>query len=341
MRSLGLWSPRAASPGDVVAHLTAMQAQEHAYALWSIGQRMKGNTTRSAVARAFDEGRFLRTHLLRPTWHFVSPADLTWLMVLTGPRVIARLARRYQELELDGKMLAQANDVIAAAVAAGPLTRHDLVAALERRGISTGGQRLPHMLMYAELSSVICSGPLRGKQHTYARFDERVPPVAGPRGEEAVAELALRYFTTRGPATLRDFGWWSGLPAATARRGLETAEPQLDSWTLDDRTYWFAGDAPAGRRPRIDLVQCYDEVIISYTQSRHVLRTPETAFEVPRHLHGFTHVVLAEGQLLGHWRPTAAGDGVRVAVRIAGPLDAHRRAALDEGIDRYRRFAEG
>ena len=342
MRGLGLWGRSRGSAEAVVGHLTAMQAQEHPYALWSVGQRMRTSATRSEVSRDFDDGQFLRTHVLRPTWHFVSAGDLRWLMSFSGPRVLARMARRHRELGLDGRTLARADEVLADAVATGPQTRRELGAELERRGISTEGQRLPHVLMHAELRAVVCSGPLRGKQHTYAAFDHRVPTGAGPEGDEALGRLAHRYFTTRGPATLRDFGWWSGVSAADARLGLQLGSEGLESRVVADRTYWFARGAAPRAGPRIDLVQCFDEAIISYTQSRDVLRTTDVAFDVPRQTDGFSHVVLCDGRLLGHWRSAATGRGagVGVEVRFARPLDGGHEDALDRAIRRYTRFAE-
>ena len=342
MRGLGLWGRGRPTAEGVVRHLTAMQAQEHPYAIWSIGQRMARSAARSDVALAFDDGLFLRTHVLRPTWHFVAPVDLRWLMALSGPRVLARMARRHRELGLDGATLARADEVLADAVAGRPQTRGELGTELERRGISPEGQRLPHLLMHAELGAVLCSGPMRGKQHTYAAFDERVPAGDGPEGDEALGQLAHRYFTTRGPATLRDFGWWSGLSAADARRGLEVVGTGLESRAVDDRTYWFApgAGAPPRRGPRIDLVQCYDETIISYTLSRDVLRTPDVAFDVPRQSDGFSHVVLSNGRLLGHWRAVPGGQGVRVEARTARPLGEADERALGDAIRRYTRFAQ-
>jgi hypothetical protein len=316
-----------------------MQAQEHRYAIWSVGQRT-GGATRSDVDRAFDDGELLRTHVLRPTWHFVSSRDLRWLIGLSGPRVISRSARRHQELELDARTLARANDVIAEAVADAPRTRRELADALERRRLAPEGQRLAHIVMHAELCAVVCSGPMRAAQHTYAAFDTRVPAGDGPRGDDALAELAHRYFTTRGPATLKDFTWWSGLDTRDARDGLASVSPSLESRTVDDRTYWFRDGVTPARRSRVDLVQCYDEAIISYTESRDALRGGDVSFDVPRHIDGFTHVVLWNGSLLGHWRPVSSGDGTRVDVRLAGTPAARQRVALDRAIDRYRSFAE-
>jgi hypothetical protein len=341
MRALGLSGPGLATPEDVVGQLTAMQAQEHPYARWSVGQRLKGTPGSSTVDRAFDEGRILRTHVLRPTWHYVSPSDLRWLINLSGPQLNARNARRYRELELDSKTLIRADDVIADAAAAGPRTRRELAEILEKCGISVAGQRLVYLLMHAELHAVICSGPMKGRQHSYALFDQRVPTGKDPLPDDASAMLAWRYFSTRGPATLKDFVWWSGLKTGDARRGLEAVSSDLVSRVVDDRTYWFTDQSAPRPRPAMHLVQCFDETIISYTQTRDVLQTATSRFAVPGHIDGFQHVVLVDGRLLGHWRYLPGRAGGQVETRIERSLNRDERALLGEEIDRYLRFASG
>jgi hypothetical protein len=328
------------SPEAAVAHLVAMQAQEHAYARWSVAQRTRGQVNASVVDRAYDDGRFLRTHVLRPTWHYVARDDLRWLIGVSGPRVDARNARRYRELGLDTRTLARTNALIAGAVADAPLSRPQLAAVLGGHGVDVEGQRLAYVLMHAELTAVVCSGPMRGKQHTYCAFDDRVPPEHGPVEEDALAELARRYFTSRGPATVQDLAWWSGLTASDARRALALARTKLNSSVADGRTYWFVETIVPRAAPRIDLVQCYDEVIISYRHSRDVLQTPAAAFSTPGHHDGFAHVVLLDGQLLGHWRVVQRRGRAAVETRLVdSPSVAIRRALVHE-IGRYLDFAE-
>jgi hypothetical protein len=332
----GLWGSQPSEPGAAVRRLVAMQAQEHLYARWSVGQR--SSTRASEVDAAFDGGAILRSHVLRPTWHFTTPDDLRWLLALTGPIIDARNARRYAELGLDPRTRRRATDVIAAAVSTRPLTRRDLVQVLEQRGIATEGQRIAHLLLHAELHAVLCSGPMRGKEHTYVAFDARVPPGVPYEGEAARAELARRWFTTRGPAAVRDFAWWSGLPMGDARQGLAAVQTDLTSFEHAGRTYWTGELPPPARGTHVDLVQCYDETIISYTQSRDVLETATVAFPVPRHIDGFVHVALCDGRLLGHWRLARAdGDDV-VETRLARTVTAREAKALTAAIARYEAF---
>ena len=340
MRAQRVWNSDLKDPQQALTHLVAVQAQEFPYARWSLSQRC-GVPSSSSVQRAFDEGRILRTHILRPTWHFVAPRDLRWLMRLSGPRVIAWSARRCQELGLDAKTLVKSNDVIDKAVAEQPLTRRALAALLERRGLSPGGQRMPHMLMRAELDTIVCSGPLEGKQHTYAAFDSRVPAAREITRDHALGRLAKRYFASRGPATIKDFSWWSGLPMADVRRATEIAGRALHRSDVDGRTYLFTHEQPSRKaaRPRVDLVQIYDEIGIAYTESRDVLLGDGTEVVVPSNLGGYPHVVLREGRVLGRWRVVRARDDLRVETRIKQRLDVATRSSLERAIERYRRFA--
>ena len=210
-------------PGDVVAWLGAAQAQDYPSAKWAIGMRANGITD-ADVERAFNEGTVLRTHFLRPTWHFVTPADIRWMLTLSGPRVHAVNASYYRKFGLDSATLARSRATLERALQSGThLTRSELASALRRAGIAADGPRLAYLVMHAELDQVICSGARRGKQFTYALLDQRVQGVATVARDEALAELTRRYFSSRGPATLRDYVWWSGLTVRDARAGIEMA----------------------------------------------------------------------------------------------------------------------
>jgi hypothetical protein len=336
---------RGRQPGTVeavVSELTAVQAQEHPYARWSVAQRCAaGGSLAPAVDRAFDDGRILRTHILRPTWHYVAPTDLRWLTRLSGPRLASSATKRFTDLGLDRKTLARSTDLIAGAVSGGPRTRHELAAGMTDAGIAVVGQRLPHILMNAEINAAVTSGPMRGKQHTYAAFDDRVPAATGPEGEEALSLLAWRYFSTRGPATVKDFGWWAGLKAAEARMGLDTVSSRLESCEYDGRILWFVdNESPATTQPQVDLIQCFDELILSYSESRDVLHTVQVSFRTPLNLDGYRHVLVLDGRLVGHWRVTGAGRRTSVEARPARELDPSEQTLVSEAVERYRQFAQ-
>jgi hypothetical protein len=340
MRAQRLWSSDFKDPQTALTHLVAVQAQEFGYARWSLSQR-SGEPASSVVQDAFDDGRILRTHILRPTWHFVAPRDLRWLMRLSGPRVIAWNARRCRDLELDAKVLAKSNDAISKAVDEQPQTRRALAAILDQRKLSPDSHRMPYMLMRAELDMIVTSGPLDGKQHTYAAFDARVPAAREITRDQSLGRLANRYFASRGPATIKDFSWWSGLPMPDARRATEIAGRALTRIDVDGRIYLVAGEQPSAKaaRSRVDLVQTYDEIGIAYTESRDVLWSDRVKFAVPSNPGGYPHVILRDGRLLGRWKVVRARDDLRVETRVEEKLDTATRASLERAVESYVRFA--
>src|SRR5512141_1191648 len=182
-------------PAQVVEQFGAVQAQDYAGAKWALGQRLRNGTTDAALDKAFNEGKILRTHVMRPTWHFVTPADIRWMLALTAPRVLSLLAYGDRLLGLDKTALKQSNAVLAKALKGGrQLMRSELKPILQKNGFHTEGLHLGHLLIHAELDGVICSGGKRGKQFTYALLDERAPQAKSLEREEALAELTKRYF---------------------------------------------------------------------------------------------------------------------------------------------------
>jgi hypothetical protein len=334
-----LWDSPLESPDEVVGRLAAMQAQEFAVAKWSVAQRCQGIDD-NALSRAFAEGAILRTHVLRPTWHFVTPADIRWLLALSAPRVNQLCAYYYRRLELDDRLFARSNDMLAGALQGGNhRTRKELAGDLERAGITLDGPRLGFVMMRAELDAIVCSGAVRGKQHTYALLEDRAPPTPALDRETSLAELTRRYFTTRGPATLKDFMTWSSLAAVDARGGLEAVKSELEHQDVGGRTYWFAHPGPTtNRAKRVDLVQVYDELIMSYKETRDVL------FGIgdgPPGSEGalLLHAVLLDGQLLGNWRRIPRKGSILIETSFFRELNRTEQRAFDAAIERYRRFA--
>jgi hypothetical protein len=326
---------------EVVRALVAMQSQEYAVAKWSIGERATG-VEEGEVDRAIAEGEILRTHVLRPTWHFVAREDLRWLMELSGPRVRASTAAHFAKEGLDDRVFARANELIARALEGGShLTRKEIGAVLAREGVETSGQRLTYLVMRAEVDMVVCSGAPRGKEQTYALFDDRVPRSGSLSHDEALAQLTRRYFATRGPATMKDYRWWSGLSAAQAKRGLELARGELERMVADGREYWLAGSsAPYGEpSPTAHLVQAYDECIVAYTESRDALDAAGRNVEILGRQIPFLHVLLVDGQLAGRWRRKPTAKGVTLEVLPYRKLSKGERAALERAADRYGRFS--
>jgi hypothetical protein len=327
------------TPEAVVEHLVAVQAQEYAQAKWALGLRLPDGATDAAVEAAFQAGALLRTHILRPTWHFVAPADLRWLLALSAPRVHAANASMYRRCAIDADTLRRSHDVLARALEGGQyLTRTALEEKLAQAGIAaTDGVRLAYLVMAAELDGVVVSGPRQGKQFTYALFEERVPPAAPRPREEALAELTQRYFATRGPATIRDFVWWSGLTMAEARAGMAQLPDGFVRQTIDGEEYcWQPREIRA--TPALQttfLMPNYDEYGISY-KDRRAIFAPQGSAVNPV----FNHMVVVEGRLAGGWKETVKGRSVHVETAFFAPLNDGQQRQVHAAVERYRAFRE-
>jgi Winged helix DNA-binding domain len=348
MHNLRLWGPPLTSPVEVVRWLGAVQAQDFGPAKWALAQRTEAITD-ADVDRAFDEGCILRTHVLRPTWHFVSPEDIRWMLELTGPRVQQLSSYQIRRAELDEALLHKMEDLMVTALRDHNwLTRKELESVFQAAGIATHGQRLVYILMSAELNGVICSGPRSGKQHTYALLDERAPHAKRLNRDEALAELTRRYFSSHGPATAKDFRWWSGLTTSEIKRGLDMLGAELDREVIDKLTYWFAEPAPAGRAPSptVHLLQGYDEYTVGYSETKYVLDASGEArsgaaratWPVTAEAYVYNQVVLLDTQVAGLWKRTLHKDGVLVEASLHKPLEGAQLAALEMAANRYGHF---
>jgi len=331
------------TPDDAVGWFGAVQSQDYPGAKWALGQRVSG-ATEAQVDHLYDDGAILRTHVLRPTWHFVLPQDIRWMLRLTGPRLQQGMAGRYRRLELDSKTVTRALDAFSKALAgAKQLTRAELGDTLRAAGIAPDGQRLPHVLMAGELTGLLTNGARRGKQHTFALLEERVPRARVLDRDEAVGELAVRYFRSHGPAQLRDFVWWSGLTLAESRRGVEIAGDALDHREVDGKQHWFDAEAgPAGSAAKAaHLLPNFDEYTVGYTD-RSAMMHPVHPFRPE--LFAFSsilaNVVTVGGQVVGAWSRTEARAGLRVEVRPLAMLTGAERAAIDQAGERLSKFLE-
>jgi hypothetical protein len=323
-------------PAEVVVWLGAVQAQVFDEAKWSLGERTRGCTD-ADVEAAFARGDIIRTHVLRPTWHFAAAADVRWLLRLTRPRVHA-LNRYYKAQHgLDAKLLGHGERLVARALEDGEqLTRPELAARLAAGGIEASGPRLAYVLMHAELEEVICSGARRGKQQTYALFDDRVPP--GPLDnlsrERATEELVRRFFRSHGPATVKDFTAWSSLTAAETKAALERLEGELEMEQDAGGTIWYAGTRRPGaarRDRRAFLIPTYDETIVGYQGLRTVPARPPGPGP-------FERVAVVDGRAVGSWRRTLGPRRVTLEVIAAGPVPDRAAAALASAAHRLGRF---
>lgn len=331
-----LGAPRAC-PEAVVEGLLAVQAQDFAGAKWALEQRT-ADADDARAQRAYDEGRILRTHVLRPTWHFVSRADIRWLLELSGPRVHALNASYYRYHGVDTGVVKRSNARIVKALERGQhLTRAEL-----RRVLGTlaagakdgaGSDRLACLLMRAELDGLICSGTMRGNHHTYALIEERAPRSPKLARDEALAELARRYVDGHGPAQARDLAWWSGLTLGEAKRALEACGGSLTRTTFEGRTYFLSQQPPVDRRrsPAVHLLPYYDELVVAFKDrsaliDARVTREPSVTLSPS---------VLVDGRIVGGWRRVVAAREVTITAKLLRPLSNAEQRELRRVAARY------
>jgi hypothetical protein len=328
-------------PDEVVRWLGAVQAQEYPGASWGLAQRAS-SITQTSIDQAFAQGAILRTHAMRPTWHFVAPGDIRWLLKLTSPRVHAINASYYRKLGLDAATLARGEDVLARALQGGKqLTRAELMASLEHAGIihpADDRLRLTYLIMHAELEALICSGAMRGKQHTYALLDERVAPAPALERDEALAELIRRYFTSHGPATVKDFSWWSGLSTADAKAGLEMNKAHLETTVVEGQTYWSAPAAPAPppAAPIAHLLPAYDEYTIAYKDHSAIL-DPRYREQI---VVAFGIVIVVDGWIVGSWKRVLTNKSAVLTLHPFTGLSEAEDQAIEQALQRYAAFLQ-
>lgn len=335
-------------PEDVVGWFGAVQAQDYGAAVWALGLRMTGGARREHVDAAFDAGRILRTHIMRPTWHFVAAGDIRWLLTLTAPRIHQAMAFQRRWLELDSRKLTRGTRIIARALEDDDaLTRQELGQRLHRRGLPLSSQQLAHLVAYAELEGVICSGPrlaprtahpadrtphrVRRTGLSYALLDRRAPARAAMSRDEALATIGERYFRSHGPATIRDFAWWSGLTVGDAKRSVDMIRARRKE--VDRRTYWTARAAPPGRpRERLaELLPYFDEYLVAY-------RDREAVPHGPSSLLTFQQAIIVGGQTAATWRVTRQTGGRSIQISPIRRFTARERRALTDAVRRYEGF---
>jgi hypothetical protein len=326
---------------DVVSLLGAVQAQDYGAAKWGLAQRMRAATD-ADIEQEIAAGTIVRTHILRPTWHFVAAADIHWMLALSAPRVHLANAYYYRTLELDQAVFNKSTKILIRALQGGnQLTRAELGSALDKAGIPMkDSRRLNASMMRAELDGVVCSGPRRGKQFTYALLDECVARTKVLERDEALAELARRYFLTRGPATADDFSWWSGLTKSDSRRAAEAAAADLEHEIIDGRSYWFPTPTRVAKRrtPIVHLLPNYDEYFIGFKDRSAFAVRLRTAGIEPRTDALSGHILAINGQIAGGWNRTLRGTQAVLQLKLLQRLTAPEKHAVEKAATSFGDF---
>ena len=321
------------TPADAVTHFGAVQAQDYLYSLWALGLRVEG-ATEAFVEQAVADRHIVRTWPLRSTIHYVTAADIRWMLKLTEAHTVSAAARRLRQLELDDAVFAQSRKALIRALDGGRLLiRREVFEAIESAGVSTAGQRGYFMLWRHALEGLVCIGPRQGKQQTFVLLEDWLPLGKEFARDEALAELALRYFTGHGPASVKDYIWWSGLPAAEARAGLESVKAKLEKAIIDKEEFWFATHEPVSKvaSTTAHLLPFVDEYLIGY-RDRGAVINPEYHALVDSGNVIFNAPVIIDGQVAGIWKRSFKRGKVIISATLFRPLSATENDALADAV---------
>lgn len=332
----------AISPGELVSQLVAMQAQDYAGALWSIGLRLPG-LTRADIEQAILERQIVRTWPMRGTLHFVASEDIHWLLKLLTPRVISSIAARYRQLELDDATFLQSRKLITKALEGNKiLTRNELLEVLNQGGISTEGQRGIHILGRLSQEQLLCFGPHQGKQPTFVLLDEWIPTHKDLQRDEALQSLTERYFTSHGPATLKDFVGWAGLKITEARLGLELAGNTLQKITIEGIDYWLSAKVDPELQPSTQtyLLAGFDEFMLGYKDRSAALPTQYSNLICPGNNGVFYPTIVIDGQVSGTWKSSLKARSCLITPQTFYELSQNQKKAIDVAASPYASFIE-
>jgi len=330
--------PTFRDPADVVRWLGAVQAQDYLGGLWAIGLRTKG-ATEATVEDAVARRTIVRTWPMRGTLHFVAAEDVRWILPILTPRVVAGAQSRFRQLGMDEATFTKSARVAERAMAGGTVVRRDrLYEIWNAAGIATHDARGLHLLGVLSQQGLLCFGPRDGKQHTFTLLEEWVPTARTLERDAALGELARRYFSSHGPATVQDFAWWAGLTVTDARTGLESAKPALERARVDGREFWFAGSSPArGKSEVAFLLPPWDEFTVAYRDRSDIL-DPKYAKRVNAGGGVLSPVIVVRDGVVGTWKRTIKKDTVTVKPTYFKAPNGADRALVAAAVERYARF---
>lgn len=327
-------------PGEVVEWMGAVQAQEYRASKWAIGLRMKGGS-REKVSEALRTGEIVRTHVMRPTWHYVAGNDLRWMLKLSGQRIRKTVDQwtKSSGVDIPESLYTKCNDLFVKWLSGGQcLTKQELTVRFEQAGVEADNNRVKRYLLRAEVEGIICSGEDRMDKPTYTLLEEHLAPVAELSREEALAKLAVRYFRSHAPATLKDFVWWSGLSATEAKQAVALAGDQLTKEYDGEQEFWMHVSCCACKQEEVlHFLPPFDEYLIGY-KDRQTVMDP-THFPKAFNRWGiFYPVICYNGRIVGNWEKVVKRDELTVKASFFDPDSQQTvsRRALQDAEDRLK-----
>lgn len=333
--------PQLKTPAELVRWMGAIQAQDYIMSKWAIGLRLKSSSEKN-IEEAIDKGEILRTHVLRPTWHFVSPDDIYWMTKLTAAKIKTSLRSRHKQLEITDSILKKTLGIIEKEMADGvSLTRNELALKFHEKGIKTDENRLSHILFCAEFEGVICSGPIKENRPAYSLLSYRVPERKDLGREESLAELAKRYFTSHAPATIQDFSWWSNLSLTEIRRAVDSIKSEFTTEETDTGKYLLPGSFSWNKNPKssVHLLPAYDEFLISYRDRSHSLHATHNKKTISSNGIFFPIVVIS-GQVAGLWQRSVQKNRLIVSVNTFQEQGKTIKKQIEKKAAEYGKFLD-
>lgn len=324
---------------QMVGTFGAVQAQEFRSAQWGIGLRIP-NSTEKTIEKAFNQGKILRTHVLRPTWHFVHPRDIRNMLFLSAPRIRKIVGHYDRRLGITEKMIAESNRMIRKSLEKEPFqTRAALSEALAQQNMALKGQKLAHLIIHAELNGLICSGPKIEKQITYALLDERIPPAKPFDRNKALSTLANQFFQTHGPAQAKDFAWWSGLTLKDSQEAIQSLQPKLENKTLKEKTYWFFPNKQKQSipTPLAFFLSIFDEYTIAY-KDRSAISAENNLQKFLSMGAAFTSILVLNGKAAGTWKKTIQKENVSISLSSFQKFSFPEQEAIEKAAEQYGQF---
>lgn len=332
-------SSKFAKPEELVSWFGGMQSQDFMSSKWAIGLRTNGSSDQT-VEQALKARKIVRTWPMRGTLHIVSAEDIRWMLGLTGPRIISSVKARHKELELDEALFNRSKDILSRELYGGKeLTRKELTALFAQNGIQAEGVRLSHILNKAGMEQLLCFGTRKGSEFTYTLLDEWIPATKPLSKEESVIRLTLQYFQSRGPATLSDFIWWSGLRITEARMGLENLRQQLIAEQFKGETYWMSNSAAAIKKPEkeVYLLPAFDEYFLGY-RDRSAFLDPTYNKNVISSNGIFHPIIVINGKIIGTWERTIKKNKILIILKPLLPVNHKEEELIWQEAGRFAEF---
>lgn len=339
LRNQQLLQPQFTKPADVVRHLGAMQAQDFLGVMWSIGTRVP-DATEQEIEMAINKGEIVRSWPMRGTLHFMAPEDLRWMLRLMAPRVIKKMASRHQQIGLGEDVFAKSRKIIGNELKGDKqYTRAEMTEILQANGVDTEGQKAYHIMIHTAMLGDVCVGPRKGKQPTFVLVDEWIPPAAELTPGQSLAQIAERYFIGHGPATIKDFIWWTGLTTTEAKAGIALAGPKLTSQIIDDAEYWMSSGVIDNISPHDGealLLPGFDEYMLGYTD-RSLQLGPASSYIKPKN-GVFDSTIVVNGTVVGVWRRTLKAREVVIALTFFQKLTLDQETSVRRKAEQYAAF---